>query len=171
VFPAVLLAIVLQSGWLHLAIGAVLGWNTVLPSWNPFEVAYNRWIAPRRGHAPLSPAPGPRRLAQGLAAAFNLASGVGLLYGLPGLAWVAEVLLVVGFSALLFGKLCLGAYAFHLLAGRAAFANATLPWGKGPAPTDPTAPLGSGRHEPSSSEGGVSAGPCRGRGEPSRSGQ
>jgi hypothetical protein len=131
VFPTVLLAIVLQSAWLHLAISAVLWWNTILPALNPFEVAYNRWIARPRGQAPLPPAPGPRRMAQGMAATFNLAAGLGLLYGSTTLAWVAEAFLVVGFSALLFGKLCIGAYLFHLLKGRLAFANSTLPWGKG----------------------------------------
>jgi hypothetical protein len=131
VFPTILLAIALQSAWLHLAISAVLWWNTVLPALNPFEVAYNRWIARPRDQAPLVPAPGPRRTAQGMAAAFNLAAGLGLLYGLTALAWVAEGFLVVGFSALLFGKLCIGAYVFHLLKGRLAFANSTLPWGKG----------------------------------------
>jgi hypothetical protein len=118
VFPTVLLAIVLQSGWLHLAL-------------NPFELAYNRWRARPRGQAPLPPAPGPRRMAQGMAATFNLVAGLGLLYGQTVVAWVAEVFLVVGFSALLFGKLCIGAWLFHLLKGRLAFANATLPWGKG----------------------------------------
>ena len=39
--------------------------------------------------------------------------------------------LVVAFSALLFGKFCLGAYVYHLLKGRVAFANSTLPWARG----------------------------------------
>ena len=131
VFPAVLLAIVLQSGWLHLVLSAVLWWNTILPALNPFELAYNRWRACPRGQAPLPPAPGPRRMAQGMAATFNLVAGLGLLNGQTMLAWVAEAFLVVGFSALLFGKLCIGAYVFHLLKGRLDFANSTLPWGKG----------------------------------------
>ena len=61
VFPSVLLAIVLQSPGLHLAISAVLWWNTLVPALNPFELAYSRWIARPRGRAPLVPAPGPRR--------------------------------------------------------------------------------------------------------------
>jgi hypothetical protein len=130
VFPAVLLAILLQSVWLHLAIAAVLFWNTFVPSLNPFELAYNRWIALPRGRALLTPAPGPRRLAQGMAAAFNLGAGLGLLYGLPAFAWAMEACLFVGFSALLFGKFCIGAYVFHVLKGRVAFANATLPWAR-----------------------------------------
>jgi hypothetical protein len=116
VFPTVLLAIALQSGWLHLALSAVLWWNTLLPALNPFEVAYNHLIAGPRGQTPLPPAPGPRLMAQD---------------GHTTLAWVAEAFLVVGFSALVFGKLCVGAYLFHLLKGRLAFANSTLPWGKG----------------------------------------
>ena len=131
VFPSVLLAILLQSPWLHLVISAVLWWNTLVPALNPFELAYSRWIARPRGRAPLVPAPGPRRMAQGMAATFNLAAGLGLLYGQTVFAWVMEAFLVVAFSALLFGRFCLGAYVFHLLKGRISFANSTLPWSKG----------------------------------------
>jgi hypothetical protein len=38
---------------------------------------------------------------------------------------------VVAFSALLFGRFCLGAYFYHLLRGRVAVANSTLPWARG----------------------------------------
>jgi Domain of unknown function (DUF4395) len=130
VFPAVLVAIVLQSAWLHLLIFAVLAWNTLLPAFNPFELAYNRWIAAPRGRKLLDPAPGPRRMAQGMAAALSLGAGVGLLAGAAEFAWIMEAGLVVGFSALLFGKFCIGAYLFHLIKGRVAFANATLPWAR-----------------------------------------
>jgi hypothetical protein len=131
VFPTVLLAILLQSAWLHLAISAVLWWNTLVPTLNPFERAYDRWIARPRGREPLAPAPGPRRMAQGMAAAFNLGAAVALLTGHALVAWVMEACLVVGFSALLFGRFCLGAYVYHVLKGRVGFANATLPWSKG----------------------------------------
>jgi len=137
VFPTVLLAIVLQwgsvgaSAGLHLAISAVLWWNTLLPGLNPFELAYNRWIARPRSLSPLVPAPGPRRMAQGMAAAFNLGAALALLAGQSVIAWVLQAMLVVAFSALLFGKFCLGAYVYHLLRGRVAFANSTLPWSKG----------------------------------------
>jgi hypothetical protein len=134
VFPTVIVAILLQlvsipwSVGLHLAISAVLWWNTIAPAQNPFERAYNRWVARPKGRLELVPAPGPRRMAQGMAAAFNLGAGLALAYGLTPLAWVLQAMLVVAFSALLFGRFCLGAYVFHLLKGRAAFANSTLPW-------------------------------------------
>jgi hypothetical protein len=131
VFPLVLLAILLQSAWLHLAISAVLWWNTLLPALNPFESAYNRWIAGPRGRRALTPAPGPRRMAQGMAATFNLGAGVALLTGDAVIAWVMEACLVAGFSLLLFGRFCLGAYVYHVLKGRTGFANATLPWSRG----------------------------------------
>jgi hypothetical protein len=137
VFPTVLLAIVLQwvsvpaSAGLHLAISAVLWWNTLLPALNPFELAYNRWVARPRGLPPLVPAPGPRRMAQGMAAAFNLGAALALLAGQSVVAWLLQAMLVVAFSALLFGRFCLGAYVYHLLRGRVAFANSTLPWSKG----------------------------------------
>ncbi len=137
VFPAVIVATLLQwvsiplSAGLHLLISAVLWWNTFVPSRNPFERAYNRWIARPNGRPPLVPAPGPRRLAQGMAAAFNLGAALALVSGWFPLAWVLQAMLVVAFSALLFARFCLGAYVFHVLKGRVAFANSTLPWSRG----------------------------------------
>jgi len=134
VFPTILVAIALQvvsiplSAGLHLLTAAVLAWNTLVPALNPFEHAYNRWVARPSGRVELVPAPGPRRTAQGMAAAFNLGAGLALVYGPVPLAWGLQALLVVAFSALLFGRFCLGAYVFHLLKGRVAFANSTLPW-------------------------------------------
>jgi hypothetical protein len=135
VFPAVLVAIAAQlvavplSAVLHFLLSAVLWWNTLVPSWNPFELVYNRRLA-RSDHAPLVPAPGPRRFALGWAAASNLGAGLALLLDARPLAWLLQALLVVAFSALLFGRFCLGAYVYHLLKGRVAFANATLPWAR-----------------------------------------
>jgi hypothetical protein len=134
VFPAVIVAVLLQlvsvplSAELHFVISAVLWWNTLLPTLNPFELAYNRWVAQPNGRLPLVPAPGPRRMAQGMAAAFNLGAGLALVYGMSALAWALQAMLVVAFSALLFGRFCLGAYVYHMLKGRVAFANSTLPW-------------------------------------------
>jgi len=132
VFPTVIVAILLQlvsitlSVGLHFLISAVLWWNTLRPALNPFELAYNRRVAGPNGRLPLAPAP--RRMAQGMAAAFNLGAGLALVYGMMPLAWVLQATLVAAFSALLFGRFCLGAYVYHLLKGRVAFANSTLPW-------------------------------------------
>ncbi len=137
VFPMVLVAIALQlvslpgSAGLHLAISLVLFWNALVPGLNPFELAYNSWMALPQGRPGLVPAPGPRRFAQGMAAAFNLGAAFALLAGWLSLAWVLQALLVIAFSALLFGRFCLGAYLYHQLRGRIAFANSTLPWARG----------------------------------------
>jgi hypothetical protein len=130
VFPLVLAAIVLQSVALFLALSAVLWWNVLVPRLNPFELAYNRFVARPRGRVPLTPAPAPRRFAQGMAAAFTLGAAVALLRGWTAVAWTLEGFLVVAFSALLFAKFCMGAWVFHLLRGEVAFANSTLPWGR-----------------------------------------
>jgi hypothetical protein len=132
VFPAVLLAIVLQSPLLFALISAVLWWNVALPRLNPFEAAYNRFIAGPRRMPRLTPAPGPRRFAQAIAALFTLAAAVCLWQGWTIAAWVFEAFLVVAFGALLFGKFCLGAYVYHLLRGEVRFANSTLPWTRVP---------------------------------------
>ena len=128
VFGVVLLGILLQSAAIFLALSAVLWWNVLAPALNPFEQAYNRLIARPRGNSRLGPAPGPRRFAQAMAAAFTLAAGAGLLLGSTGASWVFQGFLVVAFSALLFGKFCMGAWVFHVLRGEVAFANSTLPW-------------------------------------------
>jgi Domain of unknown function (DUF4395) len=134
VFPTVIVATLLQlvsiewSAGLHLAISAVLWWNALVPSRNPFELAYNQWIARPKGRMELAPAPVPRRFAQGMAAAFSLGAGLAFLSGALPVAWALQAGLVVAFLALLLGKFCLGAYVYHLLKGRTAFANSTLPW-------------------------------------------
>jgi hypothetical protein len=138
VFPLVLLGIVLDglglslaASGLFLGLAALLTWNSLVPRWNPFELTYNRFLATARGTPVLTPAPEPRRFAQGMAAAFLLGAATGLVLGAPLFARVLEGMLVIAFSALLFGRFCLGAYIYHLLRGQVAFANATLPWGKG----------------------------------------
>jgi len=122
------LGLIVASAVLFFALSAVLWWNVALPGLNPFERLYNSAIAAPRGKTLLPPAPGPRRFAQGMAAVFMLVVGVSLLQGWQMIAWVFEAGLVLAFSALLFGKFCLGAYIYHLLRGEFAFANATLPW-------------------------------------------
>ncbi len=131
VFPLVILGILLQSPAVFLALSAVLWLNVIVPRFNPFEQVYNRFVAARRGTPPLAPAPGPRRFAQAVAAAFTLAAGLCLIQGWSVASWVFQAFLVVAFSALLFGKFCLGAWVFHILRGEVAFANSTLPWARG----------------------------------------
>jgi hypothetical protein len=118
----------LAAAALYLFLSALLWWNVSVPKLNPFEVFYNQAFAVPKGRARLEPAPGPRRFAQAMAAAFMVIVGVALLQGWMVTAWVFEAFLVMAFSALLFGKFCLGAYIYHLLRGHVAFANSTLPW-------------------------------------------
>jgi hypothetical protein len=126
--PIILVGIVLQSGPLFLVLSAVQWWNALLPRWNAFDHVYNGLFARRPGVAPLTPAPAPRRFSMGMAATFMLGIGLSLMTGRTTLAIVLQVFLVVALSAILFGKLCLGSYIYHLLRGQASFANRTLPW-------------------------------------------
>jgi hypothetical protein len=121
-------AITLQSRILFFALAAVLIWNVIVPRLNPFERFYDWAIGSRQGKPRLQPAPAPRRFAQGMAATFMTAAGLSLTFGWLVATYALEVLLVVAFSALLFGRFCLGAYIFHVLSGRRQFANATCPW-------------------------------------------
>jgi hypothetical protein len=123
-------AVVLQAWYLFLPLGALLWWNAVAPEANPFDAAYNLLLAGRGGRLRLEPAPPPRRFAQGMAGSLMIAIGLALLAGATVLAWVLEAFVVAAFSALVFGKFCLGSYIFYWMRGEGEFANRTLPWSK-----------------------------------------
>ena len=123
-----LVAILTQSPAIFLLLSALLWLNVLVPAANPFEQVYNRVVARPRGRPALTPAPGPRRFAQGMAAVFMLAAGLALLEGWRTASYAFQGLIVVAFAALLLGKFCLGAYVYHLLKGNAALANGTCPW-------------------------------------------
>lgn len=124
----VLVGLVTQAWPLFLALSAVLWWNVVLPSLNPFDALYNRVVADPKDKPRVSPAPPPRRFAQGMAATFMLGIGLSLFAGWTMVAWILEGLLVVALVSLVFGKFCLGSYLFHLIRGDVRFAQSTLPW-------------------------------------------
>jgi len=117
-----------QDWRLFFILSAVLWWNVLVPTLNPFDAFYSRFVAGPGGPAPLTPAPAPRRFAQGMAGSFMLATGLFLFLGWQVAAFIVEALLVLALVALIFGRFCLGSYIFHLLRGQAAFANHTLPW-------------------------------------------
>lgn len=126
----VLLAILLQSAAMCLVLAGILWWNVLVPQRNPFDALYNRTIAAPRNLPPLTPAPAPRRFAQGMAGAILGGAGLALLAGWPRLAWILEGLVVVALGALVLGRFCLGSYLYHLLRGETSFANRTLPWSR-----------------------------------------
>jgi hypothetical protein len=127
----VAVGLVLQAPALFLILSAILWWNVLLPARNIFDALYNRFVAGPKGLPKLTPAPGPRRFAQGMAATFMLGIGISIFWDQPVAAWVLEGFLVMALVALVFGKFCLGSYIFHLIRGEAAFANRTLPWVRG----------------------------------------
>jgi hypothetical protein len=126
----VLLAILLQSAAMFLVLAGILWWNALVPPGNPFDALYNRSIAAPRNLPPLTPAPAPRRFAQGMAGTILGGAGLALLAGRPGLAWILEGLVVVALGALVLGRFCLGSYLYHVLRGEASFANRTVPWSR-----------------------------------------
>ncbi len=69
----VLVGLVLQSGPYFLALSALLWWNVIVPSLNPFDLLYNLLVARRKGAPRLNPAPAPHRFSQGMAGTFMLA--------------------------------------------------------------------------------------------------
>lgn len=126
----VVIGVLLQAPAVFLALSAVLWWSTLLPRWNPFDALHNLTLGARPGSVRLTPAPAPRRFAQGMAATFALAIGAFLLLDWRTAVYVVEGLLLVAVTALVFGSFCLGSFVFHLLRGRAEFARRTLPWAR-----------------------------------------
>lgn len=126
----VLAGILLQSWSLFIWLSAVLIWNVLRPAQNIFDAFYNSFVAGPKDLPPLTPAPPPRRFAQGMAATFMLGIGLSLYFGWHVAAWILESLLALALSALIFGKFCLGSYIYHLLRHDTAFANRTLPWAR-----------------------------------------
>jgi hypothetical protein len=126
----VLLAILLQSAALFLVLAAILWWNVLVAPRNPFDAAYNRAIAAPRNLPSLTAAPAPRRFAQGMAGTLLGGAGLALLAGWPRLAWILQGVVAIALAALVFGRFCLGSYLYHLLRGKAGFANRTLPWSR-----------------------------------------
>jgi hypothetical protein len=124
----VLIGVILQSPIVFLILWAILWWSALLPAWNPFDALYNRLKGAWGGEIRLTPAPGPRRFAQGLAGTFALAIGLSLLVEWRIVANIFEGLFLVAIVALVFGRFCLGSFLYHLLRGRGDFARRTLPW-------------------------------------------
>jgi hypothetical protein len=125
---AVAAGLILQSAPVFLILSAILCWSAAVPSLNIFDVLYNALIASPPARPKLTPAPGPRRFAQGMAATFMLAIGVSLQMGWSIAAYAFEGFLVAALAALIFGKFCIGSYIFHVFTGQASFARRTLPW-------------------------------------------
>lgn len=130
VVGVVLLGMLLQSAAVFLVLSLALWWSSVFPRLNPFEIFYNRTWARRPGRLRLTPAPAPRRFAQGMGGAVTLAVVVFLARGWTGIALVAQAFMLLAASALAFGRFCLGSWIYHHLRGQGAFARSTLPWSR-----------------------------------------
>jgi hypothetical protein len=130
VAPLAVLGIILQNGYYFAALSALLWWCALVPGLNPFDAVHNALFA-GAGAPRLGPAPGPRRFSMGMAATFMLGISISLIAGWTATAVVLQVLLLAAMSALVFAKLCLGSYIYHLIRGRASLANCTLPWARG----------------------------------------
>lgn len=126
----VLIAILTQERWIFFLSGILLWFNTILPQANPFERFYDATTGRRKKYPPLPPAPPPRRFMQGMSGTLMVLAGIFIAQGWLILAAITQVLIAMAFSALLFGKFCVGAYLYHCLTGNARFANTTSPWSR-----------------------------------------
>jgi hypothetical protein len=129
VLIGVVAGILFQSPAIFAALGALLWWSALLPKLNPFNALYNRTIGSRPGAFRLGPSPAPRRGAETEAGAVGLTIAL-LIHGGFNLAFVAEAIFLAAALAVLIGSFCTGAFTYHLLRGRWAFALQTLPWAR-----------------------------------------
>lgn len=129
--PLAVLAVVLQSAPLFLALSALSWWGALRPRLSPFDAVYNRLFAGSDPAARLTPAPGPRRFSMGMAGSFMLGIGISLMAGWTTLAAVLQAFLLVALAALILGRFCMGSYIYYLIRGNMSYANQTLPWARG----------------------------------------
>jgi hypothetical protein len=122
-----LVGVALQSAGFFLALGALLWWNAIVPSFNPFDALYNL-VAKAKGAPRLPVAPAPRRFAQAEAGTVITALGLALFYEVNPLAFALQGLVFASLAAVIFGRFCQGSYLFLLFTGKSAVANRTLPW-------------------------------------------
>jgi hypothetical protein len=111
------LGLVLQRGWLFLALAIVLWWGAVVPTRNLFDAAYNRLVAYPRGLPSIPIAPAPRRFAQAAAGTLALAIGAALLAGATATAWALEGLFVLAVISVVVGRVCAPATLYLLISG------------------------------------------------------
>jgi hypothetical protein len=131
VIAAVVAAGTVTQAWQPFAsLSVLLCWNVAFPRLNPFDAFHNRFVARPRGREPLPPAVGPRLFAQSIAATTTGGAAASLYLHATVPAILFQVAVITALTMLLVGRLCLGTYLFHLLKGKAAFANRTLPWAR-----------------------------------------
>jgi hypothetical protein len=129
VVSVVVLAGVLVQAWpLFLMLSAVLWWSALVPELNPFDRLYNAVASARKAVPGLTPAPAPRRFAQGLGGTFMLLIGLSIRNDFDTSAWALEAFVLVAIGLVIVGRFCLGSFVFHLLSGNGEFARRTLPW-------------------------------------------
>lgn len=107
--------IAIQRAEWFLALSAILWWNALFPTLNPFDVLYNAMIAAPPRTPRLEPAPAPRRFAQGIVATFMLLIGISLLQGWSTIARIGEALIVVALLDLFLRRFCVGSAVFNLI--------------------------------------------------------
>lgn len=127
----IIIAILFQMPSVFAGLSAVLWWSALFPKLNPFDLLYNQACRKQPSLFRVSPAPPPRRAAQGMAGAFSLASALLIYFGFNFVAYVVEGIFLAAVLALTLGGFCLGSFVYHLFRGHGKFAYRTLPWAGG----------------------------------------
>lgn len=113
----VAIGIVSQRAAVFLALSGVLAWSALVPSRNPFDAVYSRFVGRRRGLASFDVARAPRLFAQALGAAAAFAAGAALVFGATKTAWVLEASMAMSLVAVVFNDFCGPACLYHRVRG------------------------------------------------------
>jgi hypothetical protein len=127
----IITGIFFQTPSVFATLSAVLLWSALFPKLNPFDALYNVISGKRPRGFRVSPAPPPRRTAQGMAGTFSLACALLIYFGFNIVAYVVEGVFLAAVMALTVGGFCLGSFVYHLFRGHGKFACQTLPWAGG----------------------------------------
>ncbi len=109
-------------------LAALLAIGAIAPRLNPFDVLYRKTLGAREGALQLGPARAPRRVAQAIAAGFNLAIAIALWTQHDVTASLLWVFLLLATASVAVGRLCLGSFFYYVARGRLDYALRTLPW-------------------------------------------
>ena len=120
IIALLVIAFLLDQPWLVAFVAAVMLIGTLWPRVALFKLLYTRLLKPLgwpRAHV-IADDPQPHLFAQGLGAAFLLASALAFAAGGALLGWLLAWIVIVLAAVNLFAGFCLGCFVFYQLARR-----------------------------------------------------
>ena len=120
IISLLVLAFLLDQGWLVAFVGLVMLVGTLYPPASLFKLIYSRVLKPAGLLKPnlVADEPQPHLFAQGVGALFLVVASIAFLAGLPILGWGLAAIVAVLAAVNLFLGFCLGCFMYYQLARR-----------------------------------------------------